>query len=344
MPPSHARRWQRRTVFNLAICTFAATVLGVETQGALVPEYFVISYSIGLSVQVCAWVGSYASTRFPRFAVTVAATGCGLMLGLALAGLLVEGDPAFLFEDNSSLVVGGLIGALAVAGFEGLKQLRDAREQLSRAERDALARDKALAEAELRVLQAQMEPHFLFNTLANVISLIRTEPEDAARLLERLTSLLRASLSRTRRTDGTLGDELAVVRAYLDIQSLRMGGRMTYRVEVEPGLEAVRIPPLLVQPLVENAVLHGIEPSPAGGRVLVRAERSDETVRIRVTDDGVGMNPDTAGHGVGIANVRERLRTSFGASGTVALFEAPGGGVSAVLRIPATRAGDTGRR
>lgn len=345
MPSSHARRWQRRTVFNLAICTFAAATLGLATRGTLVSDYFVVSYSIGFFVQVCTGVGRvYAPARLPRFPVTVAMTGCGLVLGLALAGILVAGAPALLLGDDSSLLVALLICGLVATGFEGLRQLWDTRERLSRAERQALARDKALAEAELRVLQAQVEPHFLFNTLANVISLIRTEPEDAARLLERLTSLLRASLSRTRRTDGTLGDELAVVRAYLDIQSLRMGGRMTYRVEVERGLETVRVPPLLVQPLVENAVLHGIEPSPAGGRVLVRAERSDETVRIRVTDDGVGMNPDTAGHGVGIANVRERLRTSFGASGTVALFEAPGGGVSAVLRIPATRAGDAGRR
>ena len=113
-----------------------------------------------------------------------------------------------------------------------------------------------------------------------------------------------------------------------------MGGRMTYDIEVEPGLEAVRMPPLLVQPLVENAVLHGIEPSASGGRVLVNARRSDGDVRIRVTDDGVGIDPDTAAQGLGIANVRERLESSFGASATVTLTETPGGGVSADLRIP----------
>ena len=272
--------------------------------------------------------------------VTVATTACGLVLGLALGGALVAGHPAFLLDNDSWVLVGVLVSALAVAGFEVL----NARERLARAERDALARGKALAEAELRVLQAQVEPHFLFNTLANVISLIRTEPDRAARLLERLTSLLRASLSRTRRIDGTLGDELAVVRAYLEIQALRMGGRMTYGVEVDPGLEAVRMPPLLVQPLVENAVLHGIEPSASGGRVQVCAEWSEGAVRIRVTDDGAGVHPDAAGHGIGIANVRERLRASFGTNGTLALFETPGGGVSAVLRIPVTRAGNVGTR
>ena len=343
MTSTRGHRWLGRTVLNLAFCTFVAAMLGLEAQGTLVPDYFVISYSIGLCVQVCIWIGRwYAPLSLPLFAVRIVTTGSGLVLGLALGGTLVAGRPASLLADNSAFLVGVLISVVAVTGFEGLRKLWEARDRLSRAERDALARDKALAEAELRVLQAQVEPHFLFNTLANVISLIRTDPDRAARLLEYLTSLLRASLSRARRTDGTLGEELAVVRAYLDIQTLRMGGRMTYGMEVEPGLEPVRIPPLVVQPLVENAVLHGLEPSATGGRVLVRAERADGAARISVTDDGVGLNPATAGHGVGIANVRERLRTSFGASGTVALFETPGGGVSAVLRIPVTAAGDGG--
>ena len=341
---SELARWRRRTAYNLAFCTLAAAMLGLATRGTLVSEFFVVSYSIGFFVQICTGVGrQYAPARLPRFLVTVAMTGCGLMLGLALGGALVAGHPASLLGDDSSLLVAMAIGVLVAAGFEGLKQLWDARERLSRAERDALTRDKALAEAELGALQAQVEPHFLFNTLANVISLIRTEPEDAARLLERLTSLLRASLSRARRTDdGTLGEELAVVRAYLDIQLLRMGGRMTYGVEVEPGLEAVRMPPLLVQPLVKNAVLHGIEPSPTGGHVVVRAERAASAVRICVTDNGVGLNHATAGHAVGIASVQERLRSSFGAAGTVALFETPGGGVSAVIQIPVTGGSDGG--
>ncbi len=165
----------------------------------------------------------------------------------------------------------------------------------------------------------------------------KTQPPPV-RLLERLTSLLRASLSRTRRADGTLGDELAVVRAYLDIQSLRMAGRMTFELNVDPGLEAVRMPPLLLQPPVENAVLHGIEPSAAGGRVVVHAERSAGVVQVRVTDDGVGLDPDTAPHGVGIANVRERLQATFGEGGRLALSENPGGGVSAELQFPAAPA------
>ena len=125
-----------------------------------------------------------------------------------------------------------------------------------------------------------------------------------------------------------------MVRAYLDIQALRMSGRMTYELQVDPGLESVSMPPLLVQPLVENAVLHGIEPSAAGGRIVIHAEGAGDTVRIRVTDNGVGSHPGTTERAVGIASVRERLHAIFGERGRLVLTEIPGGGASVDLRIP----------
>ena len=331
---AHPERWG--WVLNAAFCTVVGALLSLAMTGSLQRSYFAASYSIGFSIHLfIACVHLYGPSWLPRWVgETIAAVG-GMIFGLALGGLFLDGDPLFLLGSNAFLLIGVLLSGVGLAGSIAVERLWEVRNRLARAERDALARDKALAEAELRVLQAQVEPHFLFNTLANVISLIHTHPDRAARLLERLTSLLRTSLSRTRRTDGTLGHELEVVRAYLDIQSLRMAGRMTYDVDVNPGLEVLRMPPLLLQPLVENAVLHGIEPSAAGGRVVVRAERSAGVVRVRVTDDGVGFDPDTAGDGVGIANVRERLQATFGERGRLALTETPGGGVSAELRFPA---------
>ncbi len=324
---------------NAAFCTLVGGVLSLAMSERLEPAYFATSYGIGFSIHAFNLLAHrHGPAWLPRRAAETVATACGMVLGLALGGALLDGDPLFLLGSNAFLLIGVLLSGAGLAGSIAVERLWEVRNRLERARRDALARDKALAEAELRVLQAQVEPHFLFNTLANVISLIRTHPDRAARLLERLTSLLRASLSRTRRADGTLGDELAVVRAYLDIQSLRMAGRMTFEVDVDPGLEAVPMPPLLLQPLVENAVLHGIEPSPAGGRVEVRAERFRGVVRIRVTDDGIGLDPDTAGQGVGLASVRERLQATFGEGGRLALEETPGGGVSAELRFPAAPA------
>ena len=321
------------------LCTFVATVLSLAMERTLAPGYFVVGYSIGFCVQICNSVGRTCSLlRRWRLASRVATTSCGLVAGLALGGALSSGRPLFLLADGLILVITMLVGVMALVGFEVLTHSWDTRDRLLRAERDALAADKALAESRLRVLQAQVEPHFLFNTLANVISLIRTKPVRAIRLLDALTSLLRASLSRTRHIDGTLADEIEVVRKYLEVQALRMDGRLTYEVRVDPGLGMVRAPPFLLQPLVENAVLHGIEPSAAGGRVEVRATRIDDTVRVCVTDDGVGLNPDTAARGGGIVNVRERLRATFGPRGQLFITDAPGGGVSVNLRIPLTLA------
>ena len=330
--------------FTFVLSTLVAVVLSLPQGRSFAPEILVASFSIGLSIHLCMYVGhvwwSPRVPRLPQLVVTITMLVCGLVLGLAAAGALTEGRPLLLLRSNHALSIGALLGLLTVGGSCAMESWWDTRARLDRAERDALARDKALAEAELRVLQAQVEPHFLFNTLANVVSLIPTHPDRAARLLERLTSLLRASLSRTRRADGTVGDELAVVRAYLDIQAQRMAGRMTYRVDVDPSLESVRMPPLLLQPLVENAVLHGIEPSAAGGHVAVRAERSVGGVRVQVVDDGLGIDSDAAGHGVGITNVRERLRAAFGERGRLVLSETPGGGVSVDLQIPVAAAAD----
>ena len=317
-------------------CAAIGAILSLAMEGTLVGEYFAVSYCIGLSVLACTQLAaSYGPAWLPHEAVRFVMVVCGLVIGLAVGGVLLAGSPVLLLADPVRVVIGALVCAVAGVGFEALKQVWNAR-GLEQAERDRLTREKTLAEAELRVLQAQVEPHFLFNSLANASSLIRRHPERAARLLERLTSLLRVSLSRTRRAAGTLGDELAVVRAYLDIQALRMAGRMTYDVQVDPGLESAPMPPLLVQPLVENAVLHGIEPSAAGGRVVVRAEGTGETVRIRVTDNGVGSRSEGSGRAGGMAHVRERLHAMFGERGRLVFTEMPGGGNRVDLRIPRT--------
>ena len=317
---------ERDALADEAESMLAANLAGSETD---VEAQALLGAVYGMKIGSSMWRGMTLGRRAARAFDTARAIDERNPRFLLLKGLDVYHRPA--------MFGGGLERAepwfrAAIGFFQA--QPADAPWPIVQAERDALARDKALAEAELRVLQAQVEPHFLFNTLANVVSLIRTHPDRAARLLEQLTSLLRASLSRTRRADGTLGDELAVVRAYLDVQAFRMAGRMTFAVDVDPGLESVAVPPLLVQPLVENAVLHGIEPSPTGGHVAVRAERRGGGLRIRVADDGAGLDPDTAGHGVGIASVRERLRTAFGDRGRLTLTEATGSGVSADLQIP----------
>lgn len=327
---------------NLLFCTAIGFTVSVAVEGRIAST-LLVSYSIGFSVQICIFAGIRLLTPHVKWHFVVALmTIIGIVVGLMVGGIIIVGRPLFLLQENSSpLAFALLFGLLGVIGFRLLGELWAARGKLEQAERDALLRDKALAEAELRVLQAQMEPHFLFNTLSNVISLIQTDPNRASRLLEQLTLVLRATLNRTRASDTTLGDELELVRAYLEIQAQRMDGRLQHSVSAGPEIAGLRLPPLLVQPLVENAILHGIEPSIEGGTVSVTAEKAGSGVEIKVQDDGVGLDEDNSGAaGECIANIRERLRGAYGENGSLALTESSGGGVCVLIRIPANDASE----
>src|SRR5262249_17324865 len=154
------------------------------------------------------------------------------------------------------------------------------------------------------------EPHFLFNTLANVTSLIDAAPEKAKLMLARLIELLRASLAASRATQVDVGRELDLVRAYLDILAIRMGARLRYSIDVAPDLRPLPVPPLLIQPLVENAVKHGLEPKMQGGSVNVSVRSDADTLLVEVADDGLGFAPATTS-GLGLSNLRERLAALY---------------------------------
>jgi len=210
---------------------------------------------------------------------------------------------------------------------------------------DAKARqfeaEKRAAEAQLRLLQGQMEPHFMFNTLATVLSLIDTDAAKARQMLEAFTDYLRASLGRLREGDSTLGEELTMCEAYLALMRMRMGDRLSYRIEVEgDALRSAIIPPLLLQPLVENAIHHGLECKVDGGTIVVRARRVGERLAIEVEDNGLG-DGDTpvrrtgrAGNGVALDNARARLQSRYGGEASLTLDLRPDAGALATLTLP----------
>ena len=183
------------------------------------------------------------------------------------------------------------------------------------------------------MLQAQIEPHFLFNTLANLAGLIEANPKLATRLLEALNLYLRASLMRTRAEGGTLGDELDLLQAYLEVFKIRLGPRLDFSISADPDVRARPFPPMLLQPLVENAIRHGIEPQVAGGRIQIAAAYGDGSLVLTVRDNGSGLG-DTPGCGLGLENVRARMAALFGAPATLEIAQQPEGGVQAVLRVP----------
>ncbi len=234
----------------------------------------------------------------------------------------------------------GLVGAL-LAGLVALPRLRRERDGLR-----ALAAEEALAraqqqrrEAELRlsVLAAQVEPHFLFNTLAGVRSAIHTDPARAATLIDSLADYLRAAIPRLRAdggADATLAGQVEIVRAYLALMVARMP-RLSFSIDLPDELAALPCPPLMLVSLVENAVKHGAEPKVGPVHVALRA-RLDALGRLQVTveDDGAGFGGSTGGTGIGLANIRERLKQMHGERAALELRARPEGGVGATLTLP----------
>ena len=200
-----------------------------------------------------------------------------------------------------------------------------------------------VTDAHLRLLQGQIEPHLLFNTLANIQSLMDYDPPRAKRMLEMFSSYLRASLAQLRQGDSTLDAELDMASQYLSLLQIRMDERLRFRIDASADARLARMPTLMLQPLVENAVQHGLAPRLDGGSVVVHAAVHAGRLEIRVLDDGVGLTapgkPRRAGGGLALANLRSRLQAQFGAAASLSLREREiGPGVEAVLELPYQRA------
>jgi len=202
-----------------------------------------------------------------------------------------------------------------------------------RGEAERLQADNRATEAQLRLLQGQIEPHFLFNTLANVVSLMEADPLRAKRMLETFIDYLRASLGPMRRDGHTLAQELELVQHYLELLQMRMGERLRFSLHIAPEAHAAQLPPLLLQPLVENAVHHGLEPKLEGGQVLVRASVHQGRLRLQVQDDGLGLDAprrSRGGQGLALHNVRERLQALYGSAASLTLEPAHPGTLATV--------------
>ncbi|MEP6943096.1 MAG: histidine kinase [Betaproteobacteria bacterium] len=291
-----------------------------------------------------------ASTR-SRIVRLVWAVMLGVLAGCALHALVVRVlDPGLLAlwhaESGSKsdpmvsvrryagyLFLSSLMAGLATAFYFFFKRDAQAAQALhqGRLEQDEI--ECEYAEAKLAVMQAQIEPHFIFNTLASVRRLYQTDHASGRTMLEHLSRYLTASLSRMREASSTLGRELALVTAYLNVQKIRMASRLDFRMDVAPALQSVAIPPMMLTTLVENAVIHGLGPLPDGGRIVISARTKGGKLLLEVADSGRGLE-ETWGVGVGLANISARLHSEFGGEASLELSENPGGGVVAAIAIP----------
>lgn len=220
-----------------------------------------------------------------------------------------------------------------------------ARERVSMSLREAADARRLAAESQLRLLQAQLEPHMLFNTLANLRVLIGRDPPQAQAMLDHLIAFLRATLGASRRAAHPLSDEFERLADYLSLMQVRMGARLRIHLDLPDELRACAVPPLLIQPLVENALLHGLAPKVEGGDLWVQAWSEGDGDRsrlcVRVRDSGVGLAPghapgqsESPGTGFGVRQVRERLAATWGQAASFSLHPLAAGGTEAVLAWP----------
>jgi len=214
------------------------------------------------------------------------------------------------------------------------RRVAERRQQEQRAAAQT-ATEKELTVARLNLLHAQVEPHFLYNTLASAQLLTRSEPAQADRMLGHLIQYLRHSLPSADESLSTLGDELERTRAYLEIIRIRMGARLSMEVDVPDALRAIAMPPMMLQTLVENAIKHGLEPKPGGGTIWIFARRDEDRVTVTIADNGQGFGMATGGTGIGLKNVRERLRLLYGERASLAVVANVPEGVAATITVPA---------
>ena len=352
-----AKLW-RHALFMALLCIGIAVLLTVIDGGGL-PKKLIYSFSIGL----CCWIiidgGRHAATALysrwrqrrglPPLPFTVfvgwrwiaplmlVGMVAGPMLGTMIADSLTGLHSPGLFRPGSTgsaltlaLTVFG--SALAFFALSTMERLANARALAEAAQRQA-------AENQLKLLESQLEPHMLFNTLANLRVLIGLDPPRAQAMLDQLIGFLRATLNASRVGTHPLAAEFERSRDYLALIGVRMGARLQVALDLPDELRALPVPPLLLQPLVENSVKHGLEPKVEGGRIEVRARRDGARLVLSVRDTGLGLegaSAATAGTRFGLQQVRERLRTLYGDEARLTLESAPGdeGGALATVTLP----------
>ena len=331
----------------LAINTGIAALLYTE-EARPFWHPFITAQSIGLSIAYAVNAARpWASARPLRRLIGAVAGGtvAGLVLLLVIKGYAI-GDPEYHLNNlHGHGSIGQVVGTGISAFIMGLcaslffmLKFREAwaRAQMLKADADRSRLSKQAIEAELKLMQAQVEPHFLFNTLASVQFLTETDPPKAGQMLGHLLAYLRAALPQLRSASTTLGQEIDLAQAYLAIMQMRMGARLTMAIEVPGELRSHAFPPVLLITLVENAVTHGIEPQAEGGSIRIDARRLGEQLVVSVTDTGRGLaaGPATAGNGIGLTNVRERLAALFGARGRFTLEQVAPNGARATIEVP----------
>ena len=327
----------------IAVLVAGSTVWFFENEFLdLLVSTLCVAYTTLLLFTIAGNLSIVKNGRIPREAAQIIAVIAGSGLGTVLTVIVKGRSLETMFTERlsgfvatSSLGIG--FGCVVVAVYFYREQNARARAELARMEAEVDAEksraEKEMLSARLQLLQAQVEPHFLFNTLAHVQHLVETDPPTAVRVLDSLIRYLRAALPRMRKQGSTLEREVEMVRAYLDIHRLRMGDRFAFEIDIPAALMGAAFPPMMLISLVENAVKHGIDPLPDGGRIRIVARPTPLGLSVTVEDDGIGLS-EHMGLGIGLTNIRERLATLYGRAAHLDLMENVPRGVVASIEVP----------
>ena len=299
---------------------------------------FIFRDRLIVTVLIAAAISATALVRTESLQLRAVLLAVGVVIG-AVSGELSVRRLYGQFDGSSSLSAHALrwsAVALAVSAMFYLWRVSsDANEQLRNETLRRLNTEHQLTNTRLAALRSQIEPHFLFNTLATLRWLQRTEPEAGARMLASFIDYLRRMAPMLECSEVSLGEEIDLMRAYLEVVEMRMGGRLHVAIDVPLNLRRARVPPLALATLVENAVKHGISPAQYGGKITIRAHEVAQQLVLSVTDTGVGFNPGSgSGTGIGLSNVCSRLSTLYGALGSLRVEANTPTGVRATLRLP----------
>jgi signal transduction histidine kinase len=331
---------RRRLPMTLAINTVIALLIALllHSWDEVIPN-LVIAYCIGLSILAlvaavrCTVMQRFRGRMHMRFVIYFALVVAGAIGGELLSKLfLPHQSPTYTMHEGYIWLVAIVFSLVAgsIALFINFSWVR-----LAQSRRDVERAERAAIEAQLRALQAQIEPHFLFNTLANLDALIATDASMARCLLGNLIRYLRAALTHARSEAATLQTEVELLKAYLAIMGLRLPNRLTTEFDCDPECLRLKFPAMLLQPLVENAITHGIEPACDGGSIRVSVRCADDKLLVSVDDTGVGLgNAPNAGTGAGIQNVRARLQSLFGSAARLVLEPRTPRGTHAAIEVP----------
>lgn len=323
-------------IFNTVIAIFL-TVIGYK--GGHFYQLLIFSQCIGLSI--CSiTVALHHLLNNDRILyqalITVAGSIAGAAVGIMLALLITGINIPVYFSEYRAIqpMLLSIIFGLVVAYFFILREkLSNSKALLQEEKIKRLTVEKKALETKLKLLQAQIEPHFLFNTLSNILSLLATNSARGKTMLQDLTRYLRMSLYRTRETAATIGQEMEMIQAYINIYKVRMGDRLQCKIDIPDNIRDFSFPPMMIQPIVENAIKHGLEPRIEGGKISIKVETTKDILRVEVADTGLGFNSEGS-LGVGLSNIRKRLQSLYDDKAKLILKENQPIGFKAIIEVP----------